>query len=246
VAAGRLAAETVETAALVPELVEHLYRLHARSYEGSDPARFRADLGEKEWVILLRDGPGGAVVGFSTQKRMDVMVNGRPVRALFSGDTLIAPGYWGEQALVRAWCRLAGRLKAQTPDRPLYWFLISKGHRTYLYLPTFFLEFYPRHDRDTPSFEAGLIAALGLQKYPGDFNPKSGLIEPQGAHDRLLASLDGSGRRAANPHVAFFLERNPRHAEGHELVCVAEIAAENMRSVARRELLAELRPARSA
>ena len=32
------------------------------------------------------------------------------MRALFSGDTVIDPAYWGEQALVRAFCRLIGRL----------------------------------------------------------------------------------------------------------------------------------------
>lgn len=242
----RLRWEVIEARSADGALVRRLHALHAATYEGSEAGRFRADLAEKDWVILLRDGEAGPVVGFSTQMRMDVEVHGRRVRALFSGDTLIEPGYWGEQVLVRAWCRLAGRVKAQEPAVPLYWFLISKGHRTYLYLPTFFHRFHPRHDAETPAFERDLIAALGARKYPREFNPATGLIEPRETHDRLRPELDGTARRLANPHVAFFRARNPRYLEGHELVCVAEIHAGNMRGVARRELLVETAEARPA
>lgn len=237
---GELRSEVVPVSALAADLVARLHELHAASYDGSDPLRFRADLAEKEWLILLRDSLSEAVVGFSTQRTLDVVAAGRPVRALFSGDTVVHPDYWGEQALVRAWCRLAGRVKARTPDRPLYWFLISKGHRTYLYLAIFFREFYPRHDRPTPAFEAELIRVLGSGKFGDDFDAATGLVEPRGGGDRLRPELDSTASRLKNPHVAFFRERNPRYRDGSELVCVAEIAPENMRSTARRELLAEL------
>jgi hypothetical protein len=236
----RLYGEVVSARALAPALVERLYALHAEHYDGTDSARFRADLAEKEWVILLREAATDAPVGFSTQRVMDVRVDGKPVRALFSGDTIIHRDYWGSQELVRAWCRFAGLLKSRCGDRPLYWFLISKGYRTYLYLPLFFHEFYPRHDRPTPAFEQRLITALGQTKYPAEFDPETGLIEVAGPHDRLKPELDSSPARVRNPHVAFFLERNPRYSEGVELACVAEISPSNIRSTARRELEAGL------
>jgi hypothetical protein len=126
----RLAAEVLPIRRVTEELVERLYGLHETHYDGTDPARFRTDLAEKDWVILLREGTTGAPVGFSTQKVMEVCVDRRPVTALFSGDTVIHREYWGSQELVRAWCRLAGQLKARCGDQPLYWFLISKRHRT--------------------------------------------------------------------------------------------------------------------
>ncbi|HWP57530.1 MAG TPA: hypothetical protein VNL14_06575 [Candidatus Acidoferrales bacterium] len=230
-----LRAEIVPATRVLTRHEERLYRLYASCYDGTDPARFRADLEEKQWVILLFE-ERGEVVGFSTQLLMDTNINERPVHALFSGDTVIHPRYWGSLELVRAWCRLAGTVKAQNGGRPLYWFLISKGHRTYLYLPSFFNDFYPRYDRPTPLFEAQLINTLGAAKFPREFNPGSGLIEYGSAHDRLKSELDAAPKRLNNPHVDFFVRKNPNYGFGSELVCVAEISPANMRSVARREL----------
>lgn len=235
----RLVGEIAEVPALPAALVDGLLALQQSCYDGVDPARFRTDLAEKRWVLLLRDGSGGPVVGFSTQRTLDVVVHGRPLRALFSGDTVIDPAYWGEQALVRAFCRLVGSLLAAS-ERPLYWFLISKGHRTYLYLPAFFHDFWPSCDRATPAFEAELIRTLGEMRYPGEFDRERGVIRPRGAHDRLKEDLDGSMRRGHNPHVAFFLERNPGHREGDELVCVADLGPHNLRPIVRRHVLAAM------
>ena len=237
----RLVGEIVDRPALPPALLDRLYALQDRGYDGVDPERFRADLAEKQWVILLRDGEGGEVVGFSTQRTMEVSVGGRTVRALFSGDTVIDPAYWGEQTLVRAFCRLIGRLLSESPSPPpLYWFLISKGHRTYLYLPTFFHSFWPCYQRPTPPFEAELIRVLGEGRYPGEFDAERGVIRPRGPHDRLKEALDGSARRGHNPHVAFFLERNPGHRQGDELLCVADLDPQNLRPIVRREVLAAM------
>jgi hypothetical protein len=40
--------------------------------------------------------------------------------------------------------------------------------------------------------------------------------------------------RLADPHIAFFLERNPGWKEGDELVCLTEIAEENLTRAGRR------------
>jgi hypothetical protein len=237
----RLYAEVVAARQVPTAQVEQLYALYATHYDGGHPERFRADLAEKEWVILLRDPETAAVVGFSTQKLLESHVGEEHAAILFSGDTIIHRDYWGSQALVRAWCRFAGELKARCGDRPLYWFLISKGYRTYLYLPLFFHEFHPRYGRPIPPREAELLVRLGTGRYGPAFDPATGLIEHPGAHDRLKPELDGTASRRGNPHVDYFVRRNPRYREGVELACIAEIRPENMRGAARRELETGLR-----
>lgn len=237
----RLRADVIPAAELSEELTDNLYALYESCYDGADPARFRADMVEKQWIIVLCDTETTRLAGFSTQMLLQVEVDEHPIDALFSGDTIIHPDYWGSQELVHAWCRFAGKLKSRLGDRPLFWFLISKGYRTYLYLPCFFREFYPRRDYFTPPFEAKLIRALGGTKYPDDFNPETGIIEHLGAHDRLKTALDATAKRRRNPHVAYFLQRNPGYWKGEELVCVAEISVANMRSIAKREMEAALR-----
>jgi hypothetical protein len=220
-----------------PEVAQ-MFALHARLYERVTEADFARDLDEKDWVLLLREGATGEIRGFSTILLLEATVRGETINAVFSGDTGIDPGYWGGQALVKAWAHFMGELRARHPDRRLFWFLISKGYRTYLYLPLFFHAFYPRVCGPTPPFEQALIDTLGAFKYPCHFNPSSGVIEFDESHGHLRPMLaDMPSHRREHPHVRFFLERNPGHARGNELVCVAELSPENMRGLARRMLV---------
>lgn len=216
--------------------VRGLFGLYAAHYDAADPERFRADLAEKDYVILLRDAESGLTRGFSTQKVLRRESGGRPVRALFSGDTIIDPSYWGEQELVKAWSRFAGRLLA-SDESPLWWLLISKGHRTYLYLPLFFGDYIPRHD--APPSQAGkrLLDMFASEKFGDAFDPAAGLLrfpESLGQLKPRLAEVP-TGRQD-DPRVRFFLKRNPGYARGEELVCLARISPENMRGAAGRAL----------
>jgi len=232
----RLAGQVVAVSDLSPREVDRMFAVHARLYDGASQGAFRADLEEKDWVLLLRDEDDGEIRGFTTLVLLDAEIDGEPLRALFSGDTAIEPRFWGGQALVKTWARFVGEVRREHADRRLFWFLISKGYRTYLYLPLFFHAFYPRAGVATPPFERALIHALATRRYPGAFNPETGVIEH--AHDRLRPALAVvSEHRRRHPHVAFFLARNPGYARGHELACVAEISPENMKALARRMLL---------
>ena len=203
-----------------------------------DEERFRRDLREKDAVILLRDRWDGVVHGFSTQQIFRLTVAGRTVRALFSGDTIIDRAYWGEQELVRGWCHFAGRTLADDPATPLYWFLISKGYRTYLYLPLFFHRFLPGRDGVAGSFESQRLDALARAKFGRSYHPASGTLRFRESQGQLKPGLaETPAGREDNPHVRFFLERNPGYAHGDELVCLAEISPGNMKSFARRWLL---------
>src|SRR5689334_8795057 len=119
---------------------EAMFALMDRYYENITPASFATDLAEKQWVILLLDPQSGEVCGFSTQVLLDAAIAGRPIKALFSGDTIVARDRWGDPALAHVWGRLALSLIDALPETDLYWFLISKGYKTYRFLPLFFGE----------------------------------------------------------------------------------------------------------
>jgi hypothetical protein len=207
-----------------------LYELLERHYEHVSWAQFEADLLEKDAVIVLRDA-SGLPCGFSTQKVMHITVDGLPVRAIFSGDTIIDPNHWGEQELGRAWCRYVGQVRAAEPETPLYWFLISKGYRTYLYLPVFFKTYYPACAWPTPAAEQRILKALASAKFPEDYDAESGLVVFQESRGNLKPELAAvPPHRLKNQHVQFFLSCNPTYSKGTELVCLAEISPENMRS----------------
>jgi len=233
----RLFSETVAVEELAVAEKDAMYSLFAGNYENVSRPCFEADLFEKDCVILLRDTQDHALRGFSTQKVMRFQVDGQAMRAVFSGDTIIARSHWGEQELGHAWSRFVAELRAEEPEIPLYWFLISKGYRTYLFLPLFFHEFYPRHDRVTPAREQKILDTLARIRYPGCYVRESGLIVFPESHGNLNNELaEIPPHRLRNPHVQFFLSRNPGFARGHELACMAEISAANMRSYASRTI----------
>jgi hypothetical protein len=233
----RLFSETVPVEQLSMTEKDAMYALLAENYENVNRPCFEADLFEKDCAILLRDAQDHAVRGFSTQKVMRFQVDGQTMRAVFSGDTIIARSHWGEQELGRAWGHFVSDLRAEEPEVPLYWFLISKGYRTYLFLPLFFRQFFPRYDEVTPARQQKILDALAGIRYPDYYVRESGLIVFPESHGNLIPELaEIAPHRLRNPHVQFFLSRNPRFAEGHELACLAEISAENMRGYGARIL----------
>jgi hypothetical protein len=212
-----------------------LFDLFAAHYEHVTWRRFATDLREKDYVLLLHEAGTGLVRGFSTQKVLRLTVGDVPVRAVFSGDTIIDPVFWGEQELVRGWCRFAGAVRAEAPDIRLFWFLISKGYRTYLYLPVFFKRYYPRHDTPTPPFEQAVMDTLARLKYPGVYRPEAGVLEFAERLGSLVPALAAVPLpRLTDPRVQFFLARNPGYARGDELVCLTELGESNRRSIAAR------------
>ena len=54
------------------------------------------------------------------------------------------------QALSTGFARLAGRLARENAPLPLYWLLITKGYRTWRYLPLFAHEYWPNPGCATP------------------------------------------------------------------------------------------------
>ncbi len=209
---------------------DRTYAILAEHFEGVTQPMFLRDLCEKQWAIVLRTRATGEIVGFSTQTLLSTTVAGRPVRVLFSGDTIVDRQHWGDTELIRVWGEFALRLADQRPDTPLYWFLISMGYKTYRFLPLFFHEFYPRHDVPTPRREQEILDAVASTRYPAGYDPKSGVITPTNGRVCLRSGIADIGpHRLRDPHVRFFVRKNPKHRQGQELACIAPLCRENLK-----------------
>jgi len=230
--------QSVEVAALGEADRRAMYALYRRYYDASSWQLFAADLAAKDHALLLRD-EAGAVQGFSTLAVYERTFDRRPVRVIFSGDTIVDERHWGQQALALAWIRLAGGIKAARPEVPLYWLLISKGHRTYRYLPAFSRAFHPSPDAATEADLAPLRDFLACDRFGAAYDAAAGVVrfaESRGHLRAEYADVPDAHRRL--PEVAFFLARNPGYARGEELVCVCELRAETLRPLARRAFAA--------
>lgn len=230
-----LAAKILHPATLSASDREAMFVLMDRHYENMVRSRFDADLAEKDWVILLLDDTDGSVCGFSTQVMISVTVEGRAVRCVFSGDTIVDPQYWGSSALALAFGKLALHWMNTYPDEDVYWCLISKGFRTYRVLSVYFRDYHPRHDATMPEHLRKVIAAVAQTRFPERFDAAAGIVRASVNSDRLRCGLgEVTVDRLRDPNVRFFVECNPGHAQGDELCCIARMSHDNFSAAALR------------
>jgi hypothetical protein len=214
---------------------ERMFELMRENYDCVEEETFRRDLAEKSDVILLRDNQDQQIQGFSTLMVLEGLVGGNTVKALFSGDTIIEETYWGDSRLEHLWGRYAFSLIDKNSNTPLFWFLMSKGYKTYRFLPVFFNDFYPRYDRPTPAYEQEVMDTFARKKFPLNYDAKRGLIVFDGQKDRLKQGLaDIDERRMRDPNIRYFIERNPGWQKGDELCCITPLRKTNFNRMALR------------
>ena len=114
-----------------------MFLIMEQNYSSISRISFDKDLENKQFIGVLKD-TNNVIQGFTTYAINPCETGTLEYNILFSGDTIISPEYWGSQELVKGWCKTVGGLIAGSPEKKWYWFLLSKGHRTYMYLPLFF------------------------------------------------------------------------------------------------------------
>jgi hypothetical protein len=209
-----------------------MFALLSRHFEGVTANQFARDLAEKNLALLLEREDG--LVGFSTMQAYTTKFEAEPVNVIFSGDTIVAPEAWGSTALPRAWVAGVEELRKKLPPGRCFWFLLTSGFRTYRFLPVFWKEFFPRFNAATPDPIARLLKHLASERFGSEFDAENGIVRfqnPQRLRSALKQVPEG---REDDPHVSFFLSRNPGHVNGDELVCLTELRPENLTIAGRR------------
>ncbi len=219
--------DLVLTKNLIESEREVMYALMQACYIGMTIESFVSDLAWKDLVILLRD-KNNDIYGFSTVAYNPKGCGTKEYNVVFSGDTIIDPAYWGSLALTQGFRQVLGGLKGSCMDKPLYWFLISKGYRTYLYLPLYFRKFYPTVDKEREEDLSRVVDSCARILFPEAWKSQKGLVQFSEPKDRLKSDLgDPRQGKIDNPHIRFFLEKNSGYLRGDELVCMARVETEN-------------------
>jgi hypothetical protein len=216
---------------------QQMLELMQTYYQGVVTEGFYLDLAEKQWVITLRKSTG-EICGFSTQVIFPIPGISDSL-ALFSGDTIIAEPFRGTNDLAGMWGQFALELLDRFSEKRLYWFLISKGYKTYRYLPLFFHEYYPQPGIDMPTEIATMIDALASWKFGNRYDSHQRIVRSDVDGCRLRVGVAPLGsHRLKDPHVAYFVKANPGHVLGDELCCLAPITHENFKRGAYRVIKA--------
>lgn len=223
-------------AEIAPIMRRRMFELMSLYYEAIDERTFADDMLEKDVVIVLRRD--GEIVGFTTASYDDLEVAGRPIRLLFSGDTIVVPELWGPGYIMHTSFRLAGNLKASRPDLPLYWLLVVMSHRTYRILSTFCRDFVPRTGKANDDAMMMIRDVVARRRFDRFYDPATGLIDFGESRGHLRPTLQNEEDKAeGNRVVREFMALNPHCARGVELACLAELSEQNLRSYARERFL---------
>lgn len=224
----------VAVSALSENISQAMVALYLDYYDGADSSRVLSDMQCKSKVLLLYHDD--VLVGFTTFEVYEKEWEAQPVTVIYSGDTIVKQEHWGQQALAFAWIRHIGELKQVNPDKPIYWFLIVKGHRTFKYLPAFTHSFYPHWSIDRHDLKP-LLDDLAQEKFGKYYDPSRGIIAFETTHGHLKSEyVFPKENEKSNSAVHFFLERNPGYRNGDELACICSFADENLRSLTKRIL----------
>ncbi len=206
--------------------IKQMYDLYASYYENTSLDIFLSDLNKKSGVILVERKADDKIVGFSTQTFFDIEVDRKRVRGIFSGDTIIDQRYWGNNNLGGIFYRLVMKERLKRPFVPFYWFLISKGYKTYMLLTNNFYNYYPKVDGNRGDRDARykrITEAYCEQLFPDAFDSENMLLNFGDDYVRLKSDVAQITPElvAANKKIAFFEKANPSWRQGTELPCLA-------------------------
>lgn len=203
---------------------QEMFEIFKQYYDVPEPQSFFRDFAAKDDVIILKDKKTNVIKGFSTQKKITHVIDGKTYHGLFSGDTIIDKEYWGDNTLGLGFIWYLFGLCEWKFSKKVYWHLISKGYKTYLLMANNFDKAYPRYDQKTPPFFQALSDDFARQLYPKAYNKERGLLLFDGPHEHLKTNVAPitEDLKARFPHIRYFEERNPNWPVGDELVCVAQ------------------------
>ena len=232
----KLNSKIVKRQDLLQEEKDLMLSLMQRYYVNVSSEDFNKDLAQKDYVILLYNEQCKAVV-FSTFFSFDFVYNKTTNRIAFSGDTIIDPDYWGSLSLPLAFGQLMRLVKKQYPQQDLYWLLISKGIRTYRFLPVFFRRYYPSCNGANAPELKGMMDELASDMFNESYDSQAGIVRAVQGSQFLKKHMTSQNYIERNdPHISFFYEKNPGHGRGDELVCLLKFEDDNLRPYIRKQL----------
>jgi hypothetical protein len=204
--------------------IQAMYQLYERYYDIVSFEEFVSDLSKKQAAILVRESDSNKIVGFSTIMDLEIEYEGKKINGLFSGDTIMEREYWGNTALHQQFLKYVVRRKIESPTHEFYWFLISKGYKTYLLMANNFQEYFPRVEQETPSKEQKIIQLFSEKLYPESFDPEKKLIVFPYNSVRLKGGVAPINDDLLSvDKIKFFQDRNPTWRTGTELPCIGKI-----------------------
>ena len=172
------------------------------------------------YVVLSRERSDGSLRGMmfvGVDRRLQE--NGNPYTIIRVGLSYFQLNYRGGPYLYSVTIYFFLKELLAHPLTPLYVVMKSFSYKSYSIMTHAIKHSYPRYDEETPELVRDIINSYGLQaKAPNEtYNMDTFVLERvRNNLKRNLTILDDSALK--DPHIKFFVKRNPLWAEGHQLI----------------------------
>lgn len=219
---------TIETINNLSDMnINAMFQLMNQYYDNIKYDKFVQDLKCKDQLIMLWDED--EIYGFSTIEMMPLKINEKEIVGIFSGDTIVDQKRPMGLGLQEGFSTFIYHL-LETEEREIYWFLICKGYKTYRYMSIYFHDYYPNKSVDTPPYEQEIMDTYAIKKYGETYIKETGIIVNMGDNDFLKDGVAPVNEKAKLNRVnRFFIDKNPGHEKGDELVCLARFSHDNLK-----------------
>ena len=185
-------------------------------------------------VMYLR---GNELIGLTSFNFLPWNFNNSQVIILFQGNTWLSPTWRGRNINQILATLTLLELYIKYPLQKKYFFAACSNYKSYLFLTKNTSNFWPNPGQETPDNFQQLIHQLSDVFYPGEYNPKTKLIESpgeRGFQDNDVNTDDGEKR---NRYIQFYLEKNPDYRNGKKLPCLVNISFLEFSAIGKNVLL---------
>lgn len=219
--------------AIAPATWDEIWELSCRFYE-ADRGYVESRLRDHQQLALFRDRADGRLVGMGAIQVEPMAFQGRQLLMIFTSHGIVDEPYRGQNLLQRAGMLTWLRSFLRYPLHRKFWLFDSFSYKSYLLLPRNLRDFWPRHDRPTPAWEAALMEHFGRLKYGDAW--RGGVVTRTPQKRLLPGTARLSDELRKNEDLAFFARINPGHADGDMLLCLIPLTAGNFRGIVSRAI----------
>lgn len=209
------------------EDIKVMHHVFVKYYQNADYPTFVRDLKKKIGAILVKKIDDGTIVGFTTIGIIEKEIGKKKCLGIFSGDTVIEKEYWGLPNLQTAFLRFMVKMRMKHPLTNIYWFLISKGYKTYLLMANNWdSSYYPKYDKDHDEKRKAIVKTFSNHLFEGYYDEDTGLLNFGENYQKLkedVAEITDEMKQKY-PKISFFEKVNPTWRQGTELPCIGDIS----------------------
>jgi hypothetical protein len=214
------------TSSLTPSELDEIWVVTDR-YVETTRAVYEKKLKALPEVGLLRTRQG-ALVGLVSFDVYRTRFEERDSIIIFTSSVVIDTAFRGRNLLVRTGLRMVLREKLRRPWLPVYWLFDTFSYKSYVLLPHYFREYWPRREQPTPTQTSRFIDHLARHRYGDDWIPERGIVRRSGTKRLRATTAPIDDGALTDPDIAFYQTANPGHAEGDMLVCLAPLSPRNV------------------